>query len=150
MFPRGLCEAGDIIEERWALLNSQAYYQSLSLVLIHTRVSHSLSTTRWLRFSLSLNLVPHSTVAQRASAPPVPLSSGNKGSKYILLLFLFPSTAHSTVLQSARPSYDSHTRRAVVWCSVLFLVNSFHQKDKDNVNHPTSELDKKQILCQLY
>lgn len=55
MFPKGLCEAADIIEERRALLNSQAYYQ-LSCVV------QTLADC----VSLSLNLVAHSTGAQRA------------------------------------------------------------------------------------
>lgn len=56
MFPRGLCEAGDIIEERWALLNSQAYYQSLSLSLsrAHTHLRLSLSLRHSLITFLSL------------------------------------------------------------------------------------------------
>lgn len=88
---------------------------SLSLLLIHTCVSRSLSTTRWLRFSLSLNLVPHSAVAQRASTPPAPLSSGNKGSKYILLLFFYFQVALTA--RSSRVSDPRMTHPLIVLSS---------------------------------
>ncbi len=64
MFPRGLCEAGDIIEERWALLNSQAYYQSLSLSLSHTHLHLSLS------LSLSHPLIMFLPLLIRLHTPP--------------------------------------------------------------------------------
>lgn len=147
MFPRGHCEAGDIIEEHWALLNSEAYYQSLSSISsIHTCISLSLFTDY---VPLSLNLAAHSTVAQ--GAPSLLLSRGNK---YTLLLFFCSHVTLSGVLPHRQTSYDwlGHTlymlqRRLI--CSAVFLVNLFSSGGRDNANLSTSELDRKQILCQL-
>lgn len=84
MFPRGPCEAGDIIEERWALLNSQAYYQfSFSLSCTHLHLS--LSPHRWLiTFFRLLNLAVHATVAAACLYLPPAVSRENKGTKYML------------------------------------------------------------------
>lgn len=67
MFPRGPCEAGDIIEERWALLNSQAYYQ-FSLSPSDTHLHLSLSSHHWLIVFLSRLIWP-------CTPPPPPLPS---------------------------------------------------------------------------
>lgn len=110
MFPRGPCEAGDIIEERRALLNSQAYYQ-FSLSPSDTHLHLSLSPHRSLIAFLARLIWP----CTPPLPPPLPSTSlppsqeENKGSKYMLL----PPTTHHPTTTTTHPSSSSSGVRSV-------------------------------------
>lgn len=148
MFPRGPCEAGDIIEERWALLNSQAYYQFfLSPSDIHLHLS--LSPHHWLIVFLSRLIWP-------CTPPPPPLPStslpqSQEETKEVNTCYCpppltTPSTHPPACLQVAFAVCPSAECQTLAWvtrllcCRLasappsLFLENSFHQKHKDNAN----------------